>query len=944
MLKLLKLQDPQLRWAVLSQFQPQSECYVVSDIKTKKAVEGFLLNKHGSLPGSPVLRMKEFLREIFYHLESPWQLTPESFLREIFAEFAQTHKETLIQNSSRSKDFFIYFYRFFPLLLHSEGQRLMEEWIDFKRKEGKGTFWVRWWHLSQEFFKVLQKKHIISEEGLKGLLIHYLQSVKESSLPFKKVIFDLGVPPDRSEQELLKELSKKKPVELIAPHFEKEAPYYTLGGKNYLEESDFQKIELINKKPLSSSEFPKENKQKESKNLKKRTNSFPNGNNTEEQGISPEMSFLSQGFHGETFASRFFQRRFHSSLSEVKGAIAQIHKWLNQGLSEEQIVLLAPDIENYWFCLKPHLERENISFQKSHSAALIDFPETLFWLSRLRLHLGFFTFPYLETGHFYKKPTRSFSDFHSLFSKVPERKLSHGLLKREKIRNKKDKVTGKEFIKWASSFWPQTGSPELLELALESLKNFPLREQLKWAAWLRVLEQGLFSLNKELVEESPQGLSCLSLNAVHSIRSSYVFILGLNQDALSLSNNGMGEEDMEALSYDLGFPLSFAHPRQREWNLLWFLQSTSLKEVVFSFSDLDFSGLSQTPSLLWTLSPEIFSAKKDLEKESEQLKVAPKALYTISSSPEEGRQEKHTLEKGVFKKTREHFSGTALKKYAECPFAYAVEYIFNFRHFEGMDRELSPLDAGKLMHSLLEKLFIGKDFLSWKEKEIDSLIESLKPKKIKFIHDSQWTVVKKTLKKTALQILEEEVKIFKTFPDLKVLGQEQEVTCYWNLELKDFAPEGDILFKGRIDRLDYEPSTQSYFIRDYKNSVDQINHINRWTDKKEMQLLLYALILEKGLIKGLPKGKARVLDYYSYRDLNHKGYVEKGSPFEGIFGTRWQGQRDRKVLEDAFQWLKTEVHNILNSIEKGEFAPEPSNKQICERCSWRTWCRAPHLN
>ena len=88
----------------------------------------------------------------------------------------------------------------------------------------------------------------------------------------------------------------------------------------------------------------------------------------------------------------------------------------------------------------------------------------------------------------------------------------------------------------------------MLELALDSFKDFPLTEKLKWTAWLRVLEGGLFSLKKELVEESPEGIACLSLNAVHSIKSPYVFILGLDQDSLSLSNGEMGEEDMEALS------------------------------------------------------------------------------------------------------------------------------------------------------------------------------------------------------------------------------------------------------------------------------------------------------------------------------------------------------------------------------------------------------------
>ena len=768
------------------------------------------------------------------------------------------------------------------------------------------------------------------------------------------MIFDLGVPLDRSEQEFLKELSRKRPVELIAPHFLAEGIYNAFGGKNYLEESDFQEIEFIDKKFFSSKLF-KESEPEETENSLKESRLSQNifdGKDKETVKDIFEPSSLSNGVDkgGSRLNPdcRFFQRRFDTSLSEVKEAMTQVCQWLDQGLSEDQIVLLAPDIEDYWFSLKPHLEREGIIFKKSYSAVLIDFPEVLFWFSRLRLHLGFFSFPDLETAHFYTAPRRAFSDFYSLFSKVPERELSKSLLNRKKTRNRDDKVTGTEFIKWGVSFWPQRGKPELLELALDSFKDFPLTENLKWTAWLRVLEGGLFSLKKELVEESPEGIACLSLNAVHSIKSPYVFILGLDQDSLSLSSGEMGEEDMEALSYDLGFPLSFSHPRQRELNLLWFLQSTSLKEVIFSFSDLDFSGVSKTPSLLWTLCEEVFSAKKEPEKKkAEETGHLGAVLKTVNTSPlfsKEFHQSKEIAEGDFFQKNRNHFSGSSLKKYAECPFAYAVEYIFNFSHFEGTDRELSPLDSGKLTHHLLEKLFTREDFSNWKEKEVDNLIEDLRPKESKFIHDSQWTVVKNTLQKTAFQILEEEARIFKDFPGLKVLKQEQEVECYWNRELKDFATEGDILFKGRIDRLDYDPSTQSYFIRDYKNSVNQINHIDKWMSKREMQLLLYALVLEKGLIKELPEGKVRVLDYYSYRNLNHKGYVEKGSPFERIFGRRWKGKKDRKVLEEAFQWLKGEVHNILNAIERGKFSPEPSDKKICERCSWRTWCRAPHLN
>ena len=659
----------------------------------------------------------------------------------------------------------------------------------------------------------------------------------------------------------------------------------------------------------------------------------------------------------------------------MKESAAQVRKWLNQGIAEKDIALLAPNMENYWFCLKPHLKKEGIFFKKSYSATLIDYPEILFWLSELQLHLGFLTFADLETKYFYTTPGRSFSEFYSLFAKVPERELSKKLLNKNKMKNSDAKVKGKEFVKWITSFWPSNGRSELLELALQSLQGHPLAAELKWRAWLKILKSNLFSSTRELEEESSQGISCLSLNAIHSVKESHVLIIGLDQDSLSSHLSSPGQEDMETLSIDLGFPLSFPNPRQMELNLLWFLQSSSLKEVILSVASMDFSSNPRTTSLLWMLYGE--SSSKETIKSSvkkgelaaqinEPLLIKEKSF---AKKPEDTLQQKKALKNTaninsqlsnshwnkesenlnlLSKQSNRHFSAASLKKYAECPFAYAVEYDLNLQHTEKADRELSPLETGVLTHSLLEKLLKKKNFLNWKDTEmdelIDHLIETTKKKEIKSIHNNQWAIAKTTLKETALRFLEKETLLFKQIPSLQVSGQELQVECYWNQEQQTLSNKGNFAFKGRIDRLDYEPSTQSYYIRDYKSSVNQINHIDRWIEKKELQLLLYALILESGLIKELPQGKVRALSYYSYKDFSHKGYVEEGSPFEGFFGKRWQGKKPRKVLEITFKKLTEEIQNILNSIINREFSPKPFDEKICEKCSWRKWCRAPHLN
>ena len=249
---------------------------------------------------------------------------------------------------------------------------------------------------------------------------------------------------------------------------------------------------------------------------------------------------------------------------------------------------------------------------------------------------------------------------------------------------------------------------------------------------------------------------------------------------------------------------------------------------------------------------------------------------------------------------------------------------------------------------LLNRLFERKDFQNWNREDIsrliDDLIKDIKGGEFKALYDKQWLVLKQTLQNQAQGVLEKEKQLFSQFPKLRVLERELPVECFWSYKHNDFATTGDILFKGRIDRVDYDFESCSYLIRDYKNSLDQISHIDGWMQKREMQLLLYADVLEKGLVKGLPSGTVRVLDYYSYKDFTHKGYVEKGSCFEGIFGKRWRGHRDRKVLNTAFKELKVEIGRILSAIGKGSFPPVPFKESTCETCSWRKWCRAPHLN
>ena len=94
---------------MLSEFNPETDCFVVSDIKTKLSVEENALKKHGSLPGFCVMRAHEFYRELFYSLNLGWNITSDFFVRELFSEFCNQHKKSWVGNLKNSKSFFEFF-------------------------------------------------------------------------------------------------------------------------------------------------------------------------------------------------------------------------------------------------------------------------------------------------------------------------------------------------------------------------------------------------------------------------------------------------------------------------------------------------------------------------------------------------------------------------------------------------------------------------------------------------------------------------------------------------------------------------------------------------------------------------------------------------------------------------------------------------------------------
>ena len=826
-------------------------------------------------------------------------MVSDSFLAQVFLEFLSTHPNSRARKIKDSKNILYYFEQFLPILFHPKNSELLEEWFQDKGRSASYR-WKFWYDLCKDFFKHISSQKMIHKSGLKSFLIHEL-SQRSISFPKKKIKIDLAFSLDESDLVLLKEFSSQNELTFIVPDLKKDTNIY----KDSL---DIYKT-LFNEIPPSCIQsFSKESKKE----------------------------------------TRIFKQEHKTCLEEVKKVTLQVRQWLEQGVKESQIVLLAPQIEDYWFALQAHLKKENIRVKKSVTARFIDFPFIRYWLASLNLHLGFLDFSKLEEYSFYDNPTTSFSYFFSQYSKAFRLKDIQYRLKKSSQKTAHQKVKGKEFIHWALSFLPQKEALDL-DFIYQSFQAFPLDFELKWSSWLKLLELEIFSKTKQVLEEPSEGISCLSFNAMDSVRGQYICALGLDEDSLqNFVSSSITQKDRDALFSDLGFALSEIHPKEKEYNLFWFLQSSHFKEVVLNFSKTNFLGQILTPSSFYIFSEtkekrELNISQNSWESQNRQ-KDLDSLLKNSSKQTTESIQDFFKYQESPYPIKNLALSHKKLNLFSECPFKYAMEYLFYIKDLNVLDREMSALDAGSLIHKIFEQILKQKS-LDLSRQDLEKIIDSAKPEDKKFLNQKQWDIYKESILQLSSKFLEKEIQKRKESPHLKPRSFEKSIEAFWNKETSELDSKGSYPFRGKVDRIDYNEKEGGYLMLDYKGS--SLDNMDSWLKdtKENFQLFLYAQALEKGLIQGIKKG-SRIFGalYYSYKDFSYKGYVEDADAFRYSF---WKGKKffkKRELFDDLLKKSNLKITQNIESMEKGKFYAIPKDPKSCDRCSWRKRCRAHHFS
>jgi ATP-dependent helicase/DNAse subunit B len=231
--------------------------------------------------------------------------------------------------------------------------------------------------------------------------------------------------------------------------------------------------------------------------------------------------------------------------------------------------------------------------------------------------------------------------------------------------------------------------------------------------------------------------------------------------------------------------------------------------------------------------------------------------------------------------------------------------------------------------------------------ELDQLFEKAQQESDFKIFDVEiWKSQKNRFKKMVQKFIEFELLWRNKFPALKTKYPETDFEVYLDPQTCEFRKtpkNGDIILRGRIDRIDVNEENNACVVIDYKFSMGDKSSFNSWLTKNELQLALYAMAIEHGALAHSYKVVGAI--YYSFKDLNRtKGFLSE--EYNGHFyemSQRSSAKINEIKKQELFTNVQKKVSEVVGQMKKNDFNPKPHDITQCPDCYWRNLCRAPHL-
>jgi len=908
MIELVTCDRPDQKQEFWSTFNPQSQTWVVADLQSKLSLQKHILAKYGAFEEDAVLRATELWRKLAFQVRPELRiLSPElahsliwSWIQPLKLSFARTPQAVPVVLNQMQM--------WMSLYARGENIEIMAGW--FRDHPESYVRWGHWFELGLSLWRRCQDENLVLTSWLPALMLG--QDLSSMVWP-KQMILDLGPRMTPVEGQLLRELSRGHDLRVIVP----EVPW-----------SDLMPHTLRAYEELGWS-------------LQKSGPSWV-------PHVSEPVEF----------------GRFSTQLAEVKDAVAAVRGWLDAGVLPENVTILAPDIESYWPLLRMYLAEEGIPVAKADTARLGSFLEVAQWMSKLRTTLRQVRTSDLEMTLFAQTslPRLSYDDFKVLFTQVYEdadlnraRELFEDALEWDP----QQPVTILEFLTWAMAYWPKANArwDQLLKILGQEV---PPHLRMRADAWLSYLQGLLARRESKLSDGDPKGVSCLSLSSSEGVSATHGVVLNMSESALHNRDVSpvTGRESQRVLQ-DTGFAVGTTDRQEMEFELLWLLQRP-WQSLRLTFSTTDFQGQVLTPSRFWMWAG-FTSGKLKLEGESPRAtrwdEIQRRSDHDIASVRGFSATRQSNVRAGLQRDwlatptnwqrlTSVRLSASSLERYWSCPFAFAAEKALGLRDPSVLDLDLDARTRGSLIHAILEEVIAEPFNGHLSDEELVARIDSAREKaQIRLGDERLWPAIRNQYLQKTKEVLRFEVDWRKRFPATKTLARELDFSVYWDLAQGEVGrAETPVRISGRVDRVDVD-SQGRYALIDYKSSGSGLTNWNRWLDNASIQMPLYAILIESGLLN-VPEGPVMAANYFNLKALHRKKGFQVRDATSELYDNAESARHfiDLEQKQKLFLEAKEKISLTIQQILNAEFLPIPKKISTCGTCPWSQLCRAPHLN
>ncbi len=915
MLEFVTVNSPRQIKNLLNSYDPLKDTWIVSDLKSKQEIQNISVRQYGYFSDDAILRVSDFWKLWIRRLAPTTQVVSSDFVKIIIQNFVEDFGEKLGVAESEILTLTKAVQEFAPILLHPNGDELVQEWLEAEfLKEQKQKKWTRWYQLAKIVTNYLLDRNLIDSRWSAA----YMQTLDLNLFRWqRRLIVDLGSELSSVEMGLFKTLSQTQDVVIVVPQPEwaRRFPYLL-------------------------------NVYKENLGLGKVSE-------------APPVDFV------PSLAQDQFVR-LSTQLAEVKFAVAKARQWADSGVALEDIAIIAADIEKYWPVLQHYLEEEGLPYSKDTVASLNGLGDVQNLLAVLKNYSPDVSWDSLEKVTFANNQDVKFQyeKFKGLFFQLYDQDdLGRDHQIKELYYRKVDyasPISREEFLKFlAVEIWPrlpESGTKfELFEVIFKDLIGQSVsvdglpegskgESRFKRSLWISFLKSRLSGKERTIQRSQQGGINIFSLMSAHMTASVHKIYIGMNEESFVKRNTTLiGLQDSNALKNVFDLAVESSEESYLDFNLRW--QSlTSTPQTIFTSAHVSFNSDPLNASLFFIencpKSDVIVPGPTRVDELQSFYRSGEKAAPEVSTF--RLLQDKNGFEANLNPQLFKSLSVGDIESYAQCSFKLLASKGFRLRTEAQAALDLDSRDKGNIAHALFE--FVLKNISAeLNEQEVMDFLDSERTERRLYVNlDRVWQIQRGKF----LLLAKKFHKLEKERAGLYSFETEKKVQAYFDIKNSRFSLEpvaGAFEFNLRIDRIDTHREGKFCIIYDYKSSHRDEHRATNWISEFQFQMLLYISIMKLLLPEDLSlKGSL----YYYYKSFTaDRGIIDSDIGInEFLFSKQNKSLHDEEkwaALNDEFLKVLTEV---LTRLSNGEFVTEPYDQEICGKCDWSKLCRATHLN